>query len=323
MTLSQILADAYRRLGFDASPAAAVTTRFTAFANETHREILTAPGLDALRDDTITVASVASTPRTALPQGLARIKLVQDRSNNLLLRETTLTDLRLRDPGLTASGNPWAFALVGTTQVATQPSAATGVWAVSTSAADTVPTVNIQAFRTGGYPHTPSAVALTGTTRVAIGSQTDYVEILKFYLSAACVGDVTLYDAATNGNILAVIPKGQTFARYQTIHWYPTPAAALTYHIDYTRQIVDLANATDEPLLPPDFHDLIGLGIRVREYEKNKSDRLEVAQAEYLVRLNALRQWVQTDGSLVVSMRRKPRRWSMLGGQYPADRVSW
>lgn len=321
MTLTQILADSYRRLNFPTTPASEVTTRLTAFANETHRAILTLPGLDSLRDDTITVASVASAPRTALPPDVARIKLVQDRTNNVLLREITLTELRRRDPGLTATGNPWAFAFVGSTQVAAQPSA-TGVWAASSSASDTAgPTVSVQAVRTGGYLHTPSAVALTGTSRVQIGSQTDYVEITKFYLSAACVGDVTLYDASSSGNVLAVIPKGQTFARYLTIHWYPTPATALTYHIDYTRHIPELSVGSDEPLLPLDFHDLIGLGIRAREYEKKNDPRLSEAQNDFAIRVNALRQWAQSDGSLLISLRRKPRRWAMLGGQYPADMV--
>jgi hypothetical protein len=320
MTLTSILADCYRRLSYDPSPATAVVTRLTAFANETHRAILTLPGLDSLRDDTITVASVASTARSALPPDLARIKLVQDRTNNVLLREMTLTELRRRDPGLTSTGNPWAFALIGTLQVATQPSAATGVWAASSSASDNAgPTVSVQAIRTGGYLHTPTATALTGTARVQIGSQTDYIEITKFYLSAACVGDVTLYDAAAAGNVLAVIPKGQTFARYLAIHWYPVPATAITYHLDYTRQIVDLVNGTDEPLLPPDFHDLIGLGVRMKEFETRSDERYAETAAEYAVRLNALRQWVQSDGSLLISLRNRPRRWSQFGGWYPAD----
>ena len=132
-----------------------------------------------------------------------------------------------------------------------QPAAATGIWAVSSSSAsDTAgPTVSIAAIRTGGFLHQPSAQALTGTSRVQIGTQTDYIEIDKFTLSAACVGDVSLYDAVTVGNLLAVIPKGQTNARYLGIHWFPVPATALTYYVDYTRTTPDLT-ATDEPLLP-------------------------------------------------------------------------
>lgn len=322
MTLSAILSDSYRRLNYATTPDGSVTTRLTAFANEIHRQLLTLPGLDSLRDDTITVASVASTPRTALPPDVSRIKLIQDRTNSVLLKEMSLNELRRRDPGLRATGNPWAWALVGTVPVASQPSAATGVWAASSSGTDTAgPTVTVQAIRTGGYLHNPAATALTGTSRVQIGSQTDYVEITKFFLSAACVGDITLFDAAAAGNTLAVIPKGQTFARYIGIHWYPVPATALTYHIDYTRQIVDLSASTDEPLLPLDFHDLIVLGIRMKEYEKTNDGRYATAAAEYQQRASALRNWAQSDGTLLLSLRPRPRRWSMLGGQYPAD--SW
>lgn len=321
MTLNAILLDSYRRLNYPVSPDGTVTTRLTAFANETHRHLLTLPGLDSLRDDTITVASVASAARTGLPPDVARIKLIQDRTNNILLRELTLNEIRRRDPGLKATGNPWGFALVGMMAVASQPSAATGVWAASSAAGDTTQTVNVQAIRTGGYLHTPAATTLNGVTRVAIGSpqQTDYIEITKFYLSATTTGDITLYDAAAAGNVLAVIPKGQTLARYVAIHWYPIPSTALTFHIDYTRVIPDLANATDEPLLPLDFHDLIGLGIRMKEFEKTNDERYAQVAAEYERRSGALRNWAQSDGSLLLSLRRRPRRWSMLGGQYPAD----
>lgn len=319
MTLQGILDDAYRRTGYGTSPATAIVTKFTAFANETHRELLSLAGLEQLRDDQITVASVASAPRVALPQSVGRIQAIQDRTNQRLLREITLGEIRRRNPGLTFTGIPSEFARVGYQEVAAQP-AATGVWAASTSAADTVPTVNVAAIRTGGYLHTPSAVALTGTSRVQIGTQTDYIDVTRFYLSAVCVGDVTLYDAAASGNVLAVIPKGQTFARYQVIQLDPVPSSALTYYVDHTREIPELVNPTDEPLLPLDFHRLIGTGIRLREYEKTHDDRYTLALAEMETGRRALRHWVQTDGTQTLSLRSRSRtmRPSQLGAWYPA-----
>lgn len=321
MTLSEILSDCYRRMNNGASPVPAVITRYTAFANETHRQILTLPGLDALRDDTTTVATVANAPRSSLPPSLARIKLIQDRTNMRLLKPLTLNEIRRRDPGLSSTGTPLAYALVGTVQVGAQPSAATGVWAVSSSASDTTPQVNVEAIRTGGYLHTPAQTTLTGTTRVAIGSQTDYTEITKFSLNTPAVGDVTLYDAAAAGNILAVIPKGQTYARYVSIHWHPIPATAQTLYVDYTRQVTDLVSPTDEPLLPLDFHWLIPCGIRWKEYEKASDDRYTVAKAEFETGIKGLRNWAQTDGGALLSLRTRRRvaQWSQLGPWYEAE----
>lgn len=319
MTLTEILADSYRRLGYSTSPASEVTTRLTAFANETHRELLALPGLEGLRDDQITVASVASTARIALPPSVGRIQSVQNRTNQILLKETTLAEIRRRNPGLTITGIPTEFARAGFQEVATQPAAATGVWAASSSAADTVPTVTVAAIRTGGYLHAPAATALTGTSRVQIGTQTDYIDITRFYLSAACVGDVTLYDAAASGNTLAVIPKGQTFARYQVLQLDPVPSSALTYYIDYTRNVPEMANGTDEPLLPLDFHRLIGLGIRKKEWEAKDDDRYTSVAMEFEHGARALRHWVQTDGTQLLSLRRSSAaRPSQLGSWYPA-----
>jgi hypothetical protein len=323
MTLASILSGCYERLGYAPSPATAVVTRLTDHANEVHRALLSLPGMEMLRDDTTPVTSVANAPRIGLPLNVARIKRIVDRTNNTLLRETTMTELARRDPGLTSTGNPWAFARSGFQAVQAQPAAATGVWAVSSSASDTSgPTVSLTAIRTGGFLHQPSAQALTGTSRVQVGGQTDYIEIDKFALSAACVGDVSLYDAVTVGNLLAVIPKGQTNARYLGIHWFPVPATALTYYVDYTRTTPDLTT-TDEPLLPQDFHDLIGIGIRMKDYEYRGDARFQAAAGEYIARTQQFRDFVQTDGAFLLSLRKKPQRWSQFGGQYPADTVTW
>ena len=327
MTLSDLLADSYRRLNFASdtfanASAAQAGIRLIQFANECHRQILTLPGLDSLRDETTTVATIASTARSALGLSVSRIRGIQDRTNQRPLKEITLDELRRRDPGRVATGNPWGYAVFGTMPVLRQP-AATGVWAASTSAADTGAgfKANVQAIRTGGYLHTPAATNLTGTSRVAIGSLTDYTEITRFYLSAVCAGDVTLYDAAAAGNVLAVIPIGQTQARYLILEWMPIPAAVQTFYVDYTRVIPDLALANDEPLLPLDFHWVIGVGMRMKEYEKTNDSRFSTAKAEYDDGIKAIRNWAQSDGSLLVSLRANPPGlgWSRLGGWYPSD----
>lgn len=320
MILTELLADVCQRINQPTADAK-VTARLTAFANETHRQILTLPGLDSLRDDTTTIASVADQPRSALPPSLARIKLMQDRTNMRLIKPLTLNEIRRRDPGLSATGNPIAYALMGSTPVSRQPSAATGVWAASSSASDTTAQVLLQAIRTGGYLDGPVATTITGTTRVQIGSRTDYTEITRFALGKTCVGDVTLYDAAASGNTLAVIPIGKTSVRYIAIHWHPIPSTAITYHVDYTRQIPDLVQPTDEPLLPPDFHWLISCGMRWKHYEKADDARYQTAREEYAAGVAALRNWAQTDGGGLVSLRtrRRTAQWSQLGAWYPSE----
>jgi hypothetical protein len=192
------------------------------------------------------------------------------------------------------------------------------LWAVSTSAGDTAPTVQVEAIRAGGYVDFPSATTLTGTSRVQIGSQTDYVEVIKFELSAACQGQIVLYDAVTSGNELARIGVGFTYSRYLGLTLFPQPSSAIPYSVDYTRNIPDLASPSDEPLLPPDFHWIVVRGSLAREYDFQKDQRYSTTQEEYKAGVLELRNFVQTDGSDLISLRLPRPRFSQLGPNFPA-----
>jgi hypothetical protein len=66
-----------------------------------------------------------------------------------------------------------------------------------------------------------------------------------------------------------------------TIQLWPVPATAITYSMDYVREITDMSANADLCLLPPDFHYLLSLGARIDEYEKTNDPRMRVAQAEW------------------------------------------
>lgn len=292
MNLTNLLAGLYGRLNFTATPPAATTTRLTGFINEAHRQILAMPGMERLRDSTTSFASVASVGRYALPPAVARIKAIGDQLNQRRLRFLAADQFRTLDPGVTGRGTPdWWIPISYAAVAVQQPITATGLWAVSSSASDTARIVFVESIRTGGYPFAGS-VTLNGTTRVQIGTLTDHVEVTKFYLSAATAGFISLFDAAVAGNELARIAIGQTYARYLVIQLYPTPTAAVTYYVDFTRVIADMANAGDEPLLPEDFHYLLILGALRREYQKSDDTRWQEAVIEEQQGIKALRNWV-------------------------------
>lgn len=320
MTLSTILAELYRRHGYASSPASDVTTRLTAFINTVHRQLLTLPGLEFLRDDTITFASVASQARYGLPQSVAKIKAITDRTNDRRITLATLDQLRNADPGLDASGTSSSYIPIGWQAVSIQPSAATELFADSTAAGDTN-TAYVEGIRTGGYFKALS-VTMTGTTGVTFSASfTDFIEITKFYLSAAAVGEVRLQTTASGagGEQLAVIPIGQTYARYYGIQLYPNPSSAITYYVDYQRHIEDMSNANDEPLLPEDFHDLLVLGAERLEWRKLDDARAEIATEEYNTRVRQLKFWVHSSlDYLPVAGKPALSRTSRLGSEYPA-----
>ena len=268
MTLSEMRADLYRRFNYAASPATDVTTRLTAFLNETQNEILSEPGMEALRNGSLTFASVANTPQYSLPQAAARVKTIYETTNDHKLWPRDLEWYRAAYPDVAAvTGTPEYFVDLGLTGIAVQPSDASEIFVDSTAAGDTG-TAYLEGYRTGGYFRSLS-VTMTGTTAVSLGAAiTDFVWLTKFYISAAAVGTVTLHEDASGGTELARIPIGQTFARYRRIALVPTPSAAITYTCDFDYDVPDMSNANDESILPPRFHRLLVLGARSKEYEK-------------------------------------------------------
>jgi len=326
MTFNNLLLDVYRRTGYSAStsPAPDVITRIKGFVNEAQQELAGKPGLAGLLRGTTSLASVASTSSYALPPAVADVRKIYETTNDRALARKSLDWFRRNVPDPSAfSGTPYAYAMLGPQKVSAQP-VATGVWIVSSSASDTAITASVEAVRTGGYPHTPGAATLNGTTRVQVGTQTDYVEVTDFYLSAAAVGDVTLYDAAASGNVLAVIPKGQTTSRYEWIALVPTPSAVVTYTIDYEKDISDLVNNTDEPSwLPVRFHRLLAIGARMREYEGKDDARYKTAQTEWIVGFKDLLSDVgggSADGVLMPQSSGKSGR-SDLGPNFPSSTI--
>lgn len=320
MTRSDLLAELYRRLGYASSPASEITTRLASFLNLTHRQLLSTPGLDRLRDHTITFASVASTPQYGLPPAVSRVQAITDRSQDRKLQLRSLDWIRSVDPGLDNTGTPDYYALTGLQAVSVQPSDASDIFVDSTSASDTN-TAYIEGIRTGGH-RTALSVTMTGQTAVSLkGSAliTDIIEITKFYLSAAAVGEVTLHEDASGGTELAKIAIGQTFSRYQGIQLWPTPTGATTYYVDYVRTIPDMSNANDEPLVPEDFHWLLVEGALIKEWtKKDDADRRQEAKDAFRRGLSDLLYQVGCPADWMPSRLPATEPPSRLGGWFPS-----
>lgn len=331
MTLAQLLTILYQRFDYTGTPvSSAVTVRLTASINHAHRAILTAPGISRLRDDVMPITAYNGIARTGLPQNVSRVNAITDRTNNLKLQQVPLSELRLIDPGRTfIGGYPMRYSIVTECPVYRQPGAASptaagyGLWAASTAAGDTTQKVFVESVTVGGnrLSEGTAGVALTGVTPVQVSARTDNIEVTKFYLDTAAVGFVSLFDA-NGGNELAKLPIGQTFSRYLAVEWSPIQQADTTEYVDYTRKIADLVNTFDEPQLPGDFHELVILGASLREMSQIDT-RYPALKQDYATMLTALENWIMNDGDRIASLRPTRQPWSMLGGNYPADRWSY
>lgn len=323
MNLGTMLTTLYSRLGYASSPAAAVTTRLTGYLNEVQQELLSEPGMArwlARNEPPLTFATVASQPVYGLP--LVRIDAITDRTNLRKLQAASLDWYRTVEPSpTTVTGLPQVWIPLGTIAVAMQPSAATGLWAASSSASDTSQTISVETVRTGNLPSVEAAVTLTGTTRVQINSLTDHLQVTKIYLSAACAGAVTLYDASTGGNALAVIPIGQTESRYLGIALWETPAQALTYTVDGERAMRDLSASTEEPPFPASFHRIYLDGATAKEYQFKDDSRASQFLQRYIRDLNQIRYALTCPPDyLPVSGGGAPDESSRYGAWYPPMR---
>ena len=292
MTLAEMLTAVYDEGGFLSSPATAVTTRITRLLNEGIRTILSEPGLMRLADSDapLAVASVASQARYVVPEAVAQIKGISERTNDWALEVMSLDRYRREEPDPASNtGTPTHYVPIGRVAVAVQPSNASEIFVDSTSASDTG-TAYIEGIVTGGY-HRTASVSMTGTTAVSLSASiTSFIEITDFYLSANAVGTVTLHEDASGGTELAQITIGQKRPRYYAFYLWPTPAAVVSYLVDYRRELQDLVNVTDEAPLPTDYHRMVVDFALARELtHAEKFDKAAKAEARYDLALKRLK----------------------------------
>jgi hypothetical protein len=320
---SAILAAVYEECNYASSPAAPVVTRIKRTVNEGVRAMLSEPGLERLADSDApyTFASVASQARYVLPEAVARLKHVTERTNDHALILKDLAWYRHVDPDpSTNTGTPSHVIPIGRTAVAVQPSDASEIFVDSTSASD-VGTAYLEGIITGGYVRTLS-VSMTGTTAVSFSATVNsFIEITDFYLSTAAVGTVTLHEDASGGTELARITIGAKRPRYYAFYLWPTPSAVVTYYADYRREITDLVNDTDEPPIATDAHPALVAYAVAREKEKTgDAEGVAMAQNRYARFLSKLKYQTQTlSDEIPVLGRGTLTGRSRLGGMYPAD----
>lgn len=274
MYLSEMESEVYDHFGYGDNPNnQIVVNRIRRNLNTAYKEILGMKGLSKLRRQVLTFASVANSPFAVLPQACSRLIVMTDRTNTVELDEMFLQELRRRDPGLLAStSSPYAYVILNlASPVARDPSAASELFTISSSAADgSGVDAYVSGVITGGYQrstHGPLNGTVGSTVDAAI---TSWTNISKFFINNLAKGTVTLRETSVAGTELARIPVGRSSSRYSRIMLYPTPSVSVTYHVDVELYIEPLTQAMDEVILHDDFQWLIPCGAMLREYIKKE-----------------------------------------------------
>lgn len=328
MNLSNLQLDLYRRVGLPTSPASAVVTRLLAFLNEAQQEILSEPGLEPLLHDSITFASVASTPEYSLPQIVSRIEHVRDATNRRTLATMSESWYQALYPNKTAqTGLSHAWVDRGYSAIETQPSDASELFVISTSASDgATKSATVDGYLSDGSFRTVT-VALNGVTAVSLGATiTTWIAVTKFEIvlgaggTTTAAGTVSLREDSGTGTILSRVFATGALAKYRRIALVRCPASAVTYTVDFEREVTDMVNATDEPVIPARFHRLLVTGARMKEYEKSDNTRYGLAKAEWDRGLKTMKFWLRTQSEGSPNLRGLGRyeRPSRLGAWFPS-----
>lgn len=316
MTYLEIQNQVLDACGHTTAASSPQRTRVKSAINRWHRHILNRPGYNALlRDSEATFDSVASQTTYGLGLPVGRILGISCDSYEATLALGDRAWLRRVDPGLTASGDPASVYIPkGWYPVALQPANASSIFAKSTAAGDTTQIVDWE-FVLSSLDRVSGNTTLTGTTAVQLGTASTVIEVVKLTLRTAAAGTVTVHEDSGSGTQLSSMLAGALSRQFIHVQLWPTPSSAITYRLDYTRVLQDLVQDTDVPLLPYDFHPVLGYGATFDEFVKMSDDRSvlvnQVLERE-LKSLNAY-VWDLPDDTQGVSMRR-----SRLGGMYPA-----
>lgn len=295
MTLLEMLTDLYDKTGYDSGTTQATVhiNRSKRWLNEIQKMILVKKGYSSLRRGTLSFSTVANLEFIPLPLSATRLYSLVDRTNHRPLDDLSLRDLRRLDPGLTQSAaNPYGYVVLNYASPVARHPATTGVWASSTNAGDTTQTIRMTYIDSSGLPRSASAT-LTGTSRVQIGALATIVQITSLSLSAAGLGSVSVFDAASGGNTLGIIVVGTTNSIYTLLQIYPTPTAVITLHADVDLVIPTLTNDTDVPLLPADWDWLLVKGAEYMEWKRKEQwDLYRATKTEFNEGMRDLRMWI-------------------------------
>lgn len=316
MTYKQLQDAALEECGYNAAMTTSTPRqRMRRRINDWYRRILARPGMTRLVRDAFsyTFDTVASTHTYGLPLALGRVNALMDQDNEIRLQLKTLSWVREQDPALTSEGTPEVYVLKGWFPVHTQPSAAATVVCESTSASDTN-TVRLEYLTTGGVRKLATAT-MTGTSYVTLG--TDIREITAWSIDVEASGTLSLYEFGT-ANTYGAIQPNSTHSRYLHIQLWPTPSAATTYVLDYTREVADLEYDTDEPLIPPDFHHLLWRGAVVDEWLLKDDSRYEAVRRDLELELKSLTAWIWNQDDYVPTPVDGRPRGSRLGPWFEA-----
>lgn len=205
---------------------------------------------------TKTVSTVANQRTYEMPADFGEIVYALDTTSNRqldIIQEQELVQ-RFGD-ALATTGVPFCVILNGEGTVLSQPSSATKVRFVSSSASDTTQTALIRGI--SGSAEFYETINLSGTTSGQSSNNYDY--ILQIAKSAITTGAVTFTYSTGGGNVSVIAPESTTQLS-RTIGFHYIPSGVYSVDVRYRRQVKPMVDDSDSPII--DIADGIELGAK-------------------------------------------------------------
>jgi len=211
---------------------------------------------------------------------------IMDLTNDLELRERTDTHLTSYDPDFSETGTPYYYSIGERREAKGDPTAASTVDIVSSSASDVAVKVRVQGYVSG--VRRSELITLTGKTE-ATGSLSFSFPLIGIKKDTTSVGVVTVTDT-TSTTTLSEIAPSDLVTEYQAVHFYPIPSSSTSMRARIYRAPIRMVEDEDSPDMPLIFHE--GLLIRATikglrdTWGFKEANAYEIAEwAPYLKRL--------------------------------------
>ena len=220
------------------------------YINRRYFQILRAINWKNIRDD-YSFSTIAGTQDYILPDDFGKEIYVLDSTNGSELSKVDLQDLVREYPsGISSTGTVKRYVILEDT-VQSQPSSASTITVVSSSASDTTQTVLIRGISSN--VEITESVTLTGTTNAT--TTNSFSRIKAISKSANTVGKITVTAGSTT---IAVLAPKVLESRYKKIRLHYVPTQALTIKMPYIIKPLSLIEDDDYPII--DIADLIEIG---------------------------------------------------------------
>jgi hypothetical protein len=198
--------------------------------------------------------TTAGTEDYILPQDFGKELSVRDATNNILLSRSDAQESIMRNPDDTdTQGSVRRYVIMDKT-VRNQPTSASVVSFVSTSASDTSQTIYVKGFDANGYEDYDQ-VTIAGTTTAS--TTKSFIRILYIAKSSTSAGVIT---GTTNSGAVtvAVLSRAMLEHRVKMMRLVNIQNTAVTIEVNYIQKPMPLSSDYDYPII--DCADILEAG---------------------------------------------------------------